>query len=203
MGANNDDDTTATDTTLTHTAVMNAATLSTGSALAAETTVHESVINAINQINANQAALVQHMVAMSLNNTQRPPALITVPVPQMKQLTIPMPVPYAGVAMPAAFNMGQVGCGSRGGRGGQSRRGGRGQRTPFANHMQNQAQGRGGRGNTGAIPIASGGAGIVGQPETQAAAYSNITKMFANWNVCYSCGFDIENGHTLVTCPRG
>ena len=42
-----------------------------------------------------------------------------------------------------------------------------------------------------------------GQPATQAAAYSNITKMFANWNACYMCGFDIEDGHTSATCPRG
>ena len=69
--------------------------------------------------------------------------------------------------------------------------------------MQNQAQGRGGRGNIVGIPIAPGGAGIVGQPATQAVAYSNITKMFGNWNACYSCGFDIEDGHTSVTCPHG
>ncbi len=98
--------------------------------------------------------------------------------------------------MRATFNIGQ------GGQGGKSWGGGRGQRTPFANHMQNQTQGRGGCGNTGAIPIEPGGAGIVGQPATQAGAFLNLTKAFANWNVCYKCGFKIEDGHTLVTCPR-
>ena len=45
--------------------------------------------------------------------------------------------------------------------------------------------------------------GPVGPPATQAGAnQSNITKSFANWNVCYSCGFDIEDGHTSVTCPH-
>ena len=116
---------------------------------------------------------------------------------------IPTQVPYAGAAMPTAFNMGRGGQGGRGGRGGQSRGGGHGQCTPFATHMQNQAQGRSGHGNNGGIPIAPGGAGFVGQPAMQAAAYSNITKTFANWNVCYTCGFDIEDGHTLVTCPQG
>ncbi len=53
------------------------------------------------------------------------------------------------------------------------------------------------------IPIAPGGAGFVGQPATQGAEYSNITKMFANWNVCYTCGFNIKDGHTLVMSPRG
>jgi hypothetical protein len=102
---NDDDEMTATDTTLTNVATMNADTLSTGNAMAAANSVHESVINAINQLNANQAALVQQMGAMSLNNNQRPPAQITVPVPLMQQLTIPMPVPNAGAAMPNAFNM--------------------------------------------------------------------------------------------------
>ncbi len=143
------------------------------------------------------------MAALSLNNVQRQPAQIIVPAPQMQQPMIPTQVPYAGAAMPTAFNLGQGGRGGRGGRGGQSCGGGRGQRTPFATHMQNQAQGCGGRGNSGGIPIAPGGAVLVGPPATQAAAYSNITKKFANWNVCYTCGFDIEDGHTLVTCPRG
>ena len=142
------------------------------------------------------------MAAMLLNNNQRPPAQITMPVPQMQQLTIPMPVPYPGAAMPATFNMGWGGRGGQGGQGGQSCGGERGLRTQFANHMQNQTQGCGGRGNNGGIPIAPGGAGIVGQPATQAGAFSNLTKAFANWNVCYTCGFDIKDGHTLATCPH-
>ena len=44
-------------------------------------------------------------------------------------------------------------------------------------------------------------AGIVGQPAAQAEAFLNLTKAFANWNVCFTCGFDIEDRHTLVTCP--
>ena len=32
--------------------------------------------------------------------------------------------------------------------------------------------------------------------------YSNLTKRFANWNVCYSCGFDVADGHTSQTCPQ-
>jgi hypothetical protein len=176
---------------------MNATTLSTENARAAANSVHESVINAINQLNANQAVLVQQMAAMFLNNKQRPPAQITVPVPQMQQLT-------TQPAVPPAFNMGRGVQVGQGGRGRQKCCGGRGQRTPFANHLQNQTQGQGGRGNNnnnnGGILIAPGGAGIVGQPATQ---YSNITKAFANWNMCYTCRFNIEDGHTLVTCPRG
>jgi hypothetical protein len=166
LGDDDNDDTTATDTTLTHTAMMNAATASTGNATTAATSLNESVINAINQLNANQASMVQQMAALALHNAQRPPAQIMVPVPQMQQLKIPTQVPYAGAAMPTAFNMGWGGRGGQGGCGGQSCGGGRGQRTPFATHMQNQVQGRGGRGNTVGIPIASGGTGTVGQTAT-------------------------------------
>jgi len=31
--------------------------------------------------------------------------------------------------------------------------------------------------------------------------FSNTTKWYPNWNVCYSCGFDVENWHTSATCP--
>ena len=69
--------------------------------------------------------------------------------------------------------------------------------------MQNQTQGEGGRGKRGnneSIVTAPEGAGTLVPPATQSRAYrSNITKMFANWNVCYSCGFDIEEGHMSVT----
>ena len=68
--------------------------------------------------------------------------------------------------------------------------------------MNNQTLGQGGHSNNGSISFAPGGAGTVGQPATLAGAFSNLTKAFANWNVCYSCEFDIEDGHTLVTCPH-
>jgi hypothetical protein len=59
--------------------------------ITAANTVHESVINTINQLIANQAALVQHMAAMLLTNHNRTPpaALIKVPVPPRQQITIP------------------------------------------------------------------------------------------------------------------
>ena len=34
-----------------------------------------------------------------------------------------------------------------------------------------------------------------------APMYSNIIKRYANWNVCFICGFDVEDGHTSKTCP--
>jgi hypothetical protein len=35
----------------------------------------------------------------------------------------------------------------------------------------------------------------------QAPPYLNLTKRFANWNACYSCGFDVADGHTSQTKP--
>jgi hypothetical protein len=31
--------------------------------------------------------------------------------------------------------------------------------------------------------------------------YSNTVKRYANWNACYSCGFDVADGHTSMLCP--
>jgi hypothetical protein len=31
--------------------------------------------------------------------------------------------------------------------------------------------------------------------------YFNVTKKYNNWNMCYSCGFDVKDGHTSLTCP--
>ena len=117
LADDDDDDTTATDTTLTNVAALIVAALLTGNAMVPANSVHEPVINAINQLNANQAALVQQMAAMSLNNNRVPPTQIMVPVPPMQQLTIPMQVLYADAATPNTFNVrrgGQVGQGGRG-----------------------------------------------------------------------------------------
>jgi hypothetical protein len=29
----------------------------------------------------------------------------------------------------------------------------------------------------------------------------NVVKHHVNWNACFLCGFDVEEGHTLATCP--
>jgi hypothetical protein len=68
---------------------------------------------------------------------------------------------------------------------------------PPANHQRGPAQcilpaggyGAGGHGNT-----PHGG-------RTPAALFSNLVKLYANWNACYLCGFDVPNGHTSMTCP--
>jgi hypothetical protein len=59
-------------------------------------------------------------------------------------------------------------------------------------------------------PIGPPGQRIVGPPGFPGAAaqiqndqppYSNTMKRYANWNACYSCGFDVADGHTSMSCP--
>ena len=42
--------------------------------------------------------------------------------------------------------------------------------------------------------------GQPGNARNMAPAYFNIVKKFNNMNYCFSCGFDVENSHTLKTC---
>ena len=37
------------------------------------------------------------------------------------------------------------------------------------------------------------------QPQEQ-PPYSNLVKRYANWNACYTCGFDVPDGHTSMSC---
>ena len=40
-----------------------------------------------------------------------------------------------------------------------------------------------------------------GMPQQVRPPFSNLVKLFANWNACYTCGFDVPDGHTSATCP--
>ena len=80
--------------------------------------------------------------------------------------------------------------------------GGRNARTLLANFV--------GHGGHGGLPPIGGGGGHGGgvvpfaqqaMPQNAAPMYSNIIKKYVNWNVCFSCGFDVEDGHTSKTCP--
>jgi hypothetical protein len=51
----------------------------------------------------------------------------------------------------------------------------------------------------GYLPPAGGFNGQVTKPPNP--PHSNIVKKYANWNVYFLCGFDIEDGHTSQTCP--
>jgi uncharacterized membrane protein YgcG len=168
-------------------------------------TIPSEISNAINQLLANQQTMMTQMAAMSFNNApaQPPQAATNFHVPPIQQLNIP---PFAGQANTGqnAGNWGRGGGRGRGGRGGSRGGGGQGgARTPFANHMRNtqMARGRGGMAppGIGYPPQAGGFNGQAAKPPNP--PHSNIVKKFANWNVCFSCGFDVEEGHTSKTCP--
>ncbi len=176
------------------TVITQMAALTTQSQLTASTAAetNASVTAAINQLAANQQAMQQQFEGFATtHNTRYQPATPT--PPPMQQFNIP----NFGMFQPA-------GLGVRGRQGGC----GRGERanaghqwcTPFANFM-----GRGGQG--GLPPIGGGRGGDVAPfaqqnaPRNAAPMYSNIIKRYVDWNVCFSCGFDVEDGHMSKTRP--
>jgi hypothetical protein len=193
-----DEDTVTTITPIT--TVAAAATTGTAGTLGTAHTPLPAAINAeitaaINQLAANQTAIMTQMAALSFapapaNPSTRYRAVLN--VPPIQQLAIPVQQQFP------------AGGGRRPGRGRGRGRGGRG-RTPFADYAR--TQGGAGIGVPGQLVPYGGGvvpfqpAVPTGQPQVRRAEYSNIYKRHNNWNVCFSCGFDIEDGHTSMTCP--
>ncbi len=205
---NNDDATTATGGTTT---TLNAAAMTIGSILtgAHTTAVPELIANAINQLSANQTVImpqISQIAAMSLAQRPQAPSFQTTHAPPLQQIAIPAIQLFSGVA--TGFHTGTTAGGGRGGRNRRKGHGGRGaglggggnDRTPFATYQQGQGRGGGGlvhQGPTGFIPQPP----RPGGNNPPATSPLNFVKRFAN-NVCYSCGFDVEDGHTSATCPR-
>lgn len=112
--------------------------------------------------------------------------------PPVQQVTLPTQVGYNAQR--------------RGGYGGRGRGVGRGcgPRTPFADFQSRNTQqiapayGGGFGGGTAATSVLT--AGTVGTQQVMRPP--NIVKLYNNWNMCYSCGFDVEDTHTLATCPQ-
>jgi hypothetical protein len=185
--------------------------LTTGSTITGEqtATIPTSFANAINQLSANQTALMNQMAAMSYANVPPPQNLQY--QPPIQQLTIPVQQPCAAAAT-GGFNSGNGG----GGRGGRSRQGhgrrggGRNQHTPFTNYGYTQGVRSDGQGRGGGrfIPQATGAfnpqAPTFVPPNTWniPVPLLNAVKSYANWNVCYSCRFDIEDSRTSIMCHK-
>jgi hypothetical protein len=221
-----DDDDSATDNMVV--AIAGAAT--TGSTLGtgtAASSIHPGLIEAINQSIApafncmvqNQSVLQNQIAAMLL--TQPPPAPA---VPPVHDVAFPMQQSFQPPVQQQQYQqVAWYGCGQQGQfQSGRGRRGGRGrgrggsqggrQRCPsFSTIICNQqGQGRmapyqGYQGGMFAPPNPFGGMGLfllAAKATTNTNSPSPI-KQFANWNTCFSCGFDVENSHTLATCPLG
>ena len=206
------------------TTVPPATTATTGSTLGQTyqaSTVPTELAAAIRTIADNQHALYQHiaplsqqMAALSYQDTHRQANnQVAQPPPPIQQLTVPAIGAYAGarvaqpgtyqgtrvaqpggyqdggrgynVTQPGGFQQGR-GYGRTGGRGRYGRRANRGRgRTAFADYVP------GGRG---------GGYSATGGANQHRPFQSNLVKVHNNWNVCYSCGFDVEDGHDSMTC---
>ncbi len=175
------------------------AALTTQSQLTATTAAETSasLAAAIRQLHANQQAMQQQFVVFTAqrNTTYQPAPTVQPPITQFS-------IPNL-----ATFNTAGRGGGRRGGHGQGGRMNfvdteGCNAQTPFANYV--------GRGRQSGLPPIGGGTGRGGgvlpfmqqtMPCNAAPMYSNIIKKYFNWNVCFSCGFEVEDGHTLKTCP--
>jgi hypothetical protein len=167
------------------------------------------VMAAINQLSANQAAIMQHIAAMNISPPQARAAQ-AFNVPPIHSVSIPIQNGYAG----GSYNHGRSNAQTKqpwgSGRGGCGRCDNQ-DWNPFATHMANLGRGRAqhppqlGGFHGAAVPTTGfPGAAIsppMQPPQKRNADYSNIYKRYNNWNVCFSCGFDIKDGHTSQTCP--
>ena len=146
---------------------------------------------AINQLAANQQAMQQQFAAFTaMRNTTYQPAMPA--PPPMQQLTIP----NFGTFQPAGLGFGGR-CGGRGH--GERANAGHHRHTPFENFVGRGIQGGrppigGGRRGGGVAPFEKQNA-----PRNVTSMYSNIIKRYVNWNICFSCEFDVEDGHTSKT----
>ena len=191
-----DDDTVTTITPITSvaaTATTTTAPAGSSAQHSTPTTVNAEIAAAINQLSANQATIMSQMAALSFAPAQASPHTrrTVATVPPIQTLAVPLQQHF-----PTGGNFSAGRTGRRGGRGRGRSRGGR-SRTPFADYMRTQG---------GMVP--SGGGIVPFQPtlptgitQVKNPDYSNIYKRHNNWNVCFSCGFDIEDGHTSATCP--
>jgi hypothetical protein len=195
-----DDEVTDNDTTITQTAMAATMGSTSGGATNAATsnaTIPSEVSAAINQLAANQTAMMNQMVAMQFSPP--PPARHTgqgqIHVPPIQQLNIPVLQAYVG----GSFQPGQGGGRGQGGRSRQGQHvGGRGC-MPFADRVQTLGRGEGGQGFQGHGGPQGTFIGRVQQ--TRRVNPLNVHKVHNNWNVRFLCCFDIKDGHTSKTCP--
>jgi hypothetical protein len=138
------------------------------------------------QRNREHALMMQQFAMISTTNTVNPTFR---PQPTTQRnfvpLAITMPTPHQQWTPP-------------GGRSCSSGRahGGRGRRSTCIPHQGMPMPFAGGNQLIPYIP-----AGI--QPvQPQNPCYSNVVKQWANQNVCFSCGFDVQDWHNSSSCPR-
>ena len=176
--------------------------------------INQSIAPAFNQVVQNQATLQQQIAALSVG--QNHPVAQAHPV---QQVAFPMQQPFQQMAPQyqgygrgtyqfqgrgTSYSGGRgYGYGGRQGRGGGRSRGRQQQRRPpFASMVRTEAAGFYGPHGLFAPPHIVGGPGpFAPLTATQLGNAPSPVKRYANWNACFSCGFDVEDGHTSATCP--
>ena len=198
----NNDATTATDGTTT---TLNLAAMTTGSTLtgAHTTAVPESIANAINQLSANQLVLmtqISQIMAMSLAQRTQTPSFPTMQA-QQQGVSVRERQQEGGVAEgTGATDMADAAPGAEADK-------------MTVHHLPPTNRGSRNRSSkdgdaewAGTSPKDrqdSSRRHRLGVTTHQQCPRSTFVRRFANNNVCYLCGFNIEDGHTSVTCPRG
>ena len=199
--AHDDNDSTTTEgTTLTiaaPTVTLPGSTLGMGTAMAPE------ISNAIAQLAANQTAMMSQMAALSIT-----------PQPPIHQITIPTQQFTGGTGRRGGggYRGSNTFTGGAGGRGGgaytTSYNGGynAGYTPPMGQGRIGRGRGRGRRGRgtfaEASVPMQGSMVPFGAPPNVPFGAPPNPVKRYNNWNYCYSCGFDVEDGHTSMTCPQ-
>jgi hypothetical protein len=136
------------------------------------------------QRNADHTRMMQQFALMQAGSNTAPAHR-----PQINTIrNVPPAIPVLGQTQqwtPQGYQSGGRGSSNR------SRRGGR--RNPPRRNNIPPAVG------TNIIPYIPGGA-THNVARVRNPQFSNITKDFANQNVCFSCGFDVEDWHNSSTC---
>ena len=146
-------------------------------------------------LHQNQHQMMEQMAALSFNQNDAGRD-----IGRQRRGSPPPPAPFA----PNGF--GRTNYGGRDSQGrGRGRGRGRGPPVFTAGHGPPIISIMAGRAPGYMGPPATGGGYYAPPPQTQQVQpppYSTLMKRFANWNVCYSCGFDVAEGHTNQTCPQ-
>jgi hypothetical protein len=166
--------------------------------------VPKELAAAIQTIAANQQALYQHVAPLSQQMAAMAfqpgaPTMGTATNTRFNAPQVPNYVGYNGGSNAASILGGgsagvYTGClpgGFQYGRGGGRGRG----RTYGRGRASKQKRGR-----TAFADYVPQGRGYGGYNGSAQANRPNPVKIHNNWNVCYSCGFDVEDGHTFQTC---
>jgi hypothetical protein len=206
------DDEDSVDTIATQIAAVTMQSQLTATTAANSSQRHEQGMQALAQqqqlLNANQHQILEQLAALSFNASDAGQGIRRGGRGGGGRGT-PPPTYVQAPTMPTTYQQGYGGRGRGRGRG----RSGRGTHpvvSPlpkewamcFPQHIRSPPP-AGGGGNMynytpqGGIP---GNAPQGGMQQQERLPYSNLVKRFANWNACYTCGLDVPDGHTSMTC---